>query len=216
MPRPKIKTITIADADLDGICVDINATGAGTLTPTGALVSGGVATTDLPRHVSITSTADESGVTFTFTGTDRIGNVITEDVTGPNATTVEGSKNFATITSIAVDGALTSTQVDVGTADALETGWYPLDLASDSAIGFGIIPNSTNANFTMQHTFDDVWASGFDESDANAFDHDTVVSKTAAIDGNYAFPAQALRLKINSLAGASTIKLRIVQSSDGC
>jgi len=105
--------------DADGICVNVAATGAATLSATGALVSGGVATFDVPRAPSITSTADESGVTFTFTGTDEYGAALVANRAGPNNTTVNAVSAFKTITSVAVDGALTSTQVDVGSSSVL-------------------------------------------------------------------------------------------------
>ncbi|HKJ73525.1 MAG TPA: hypothetical protein VKA19_05360, partial [Alphaproteobacteria bacterium] len=45
---------------------------------------------DVPRNVTITSDADDSGHTFTVTGTDRYGAAQTEAISGPNATTKQG------------------------------------------------------------------------------------------------------------------------------
>lgn len=109
----------VAAVDPDGIVVNGSATGAATLSATGALVSGGVATFDVERSARITSTGDESGVTFTLTGTDRYGKAVVWSGAGPNNSTVDSAKTFLTITSVAVDGATTSTQVDVGTGDDL-------------------------------------------------------------------------------------------------
>jgi hypothetical protein len=105
--------------DPNGVCAAVTTTAAGNLTIGGALATGGVATLTTPRNVSITSTANESGDTFTITGTDVYGEAVTEDIAGPNATIARGKKAFKTITQVAVDGALTSTAIDVGTDDSL-------------------------------------------------------------------------------------------------
>lgn len=89
------------------------ATGAGTLVATGALVSGGIATLDVARIVSLTGTGDNSLVNFTLTGKDVYGASMTQTLAGPNATTVYTTKAFKTLTSIAVDAA-TASGIDVG------------------------------------------------------------------------------------------------------
>lgn len=108
----------VAQLDADGICVAATATEAATLSATGALTSGGTADLDVPRAVSITSTADNSGVSFTVTGTDKYGVVMTESITGPNNGTTDGNKAFSSVTSVASDGAVTG-NVDVGTNDTI-------------------------------------------------------------------------------------------------
>jgi hypothetical protein len=109
----------VAAVDADGVVVNGSATGAGNLSATGALVSDGVATFDVERSVRITSTANESGVTFTLTGNDRYGKAVVWSGAGTNNTAVDSAKTFKTVSQVAVDGALTSTQVDVGTGDDL-------------------------------------------------------------------------------------------------
>jgi hypothetical protein len=72
----------------------------------GALYSAanGYATFDIPRQILVTTTADESGVTFTFTGTDGYGQTITEGVTGPNAGAALTDKLFKTVTAASISG----------------------------------------------------------------------------------------------------------------
>lgn len=53
------------------------------------------------RNILITSAGDESGKTYTITGTDIHGKTVVEVVTGPNATVVSSDKTFLTVTSIA-------------------------------------------------------------------------------------------------------------------
>lgn len=96
-----------------------SAGGAGNLTINGALASGGIAT--LPTggaSVLITSAANDSGITFTVTGTAYGPNggpfSVVETVTGSNASVVATRNVFKTVTQIAVSGA-TAGNVSVGT-----------------------------------------------------------------------------------------------------
>ena len=73
------------------------------MTLTGSSVSDG---SNMDTTVTLTSTGNISGVTFTVTGTDASGSTITEDITGPNNNTVTGSTKFLTVTQIAADGAV--------------------------------------------------------------------------------------------------------------
>lgn len=108
----------VTTADTDGVVDGATATGAATLSATGVLVSGGVATFDVPRAVSLTSTGNNSSVTYTVTGTDEYGETLTEAITGPNNTTVVGAKAFKTVTSVASSAAVVGT-MDVGTSAKL-------------------------------------------------------------------------------------------------
>ena len=95
-----------AALDSDSICVNQKPIAGGTqsLSINGAYASSGVATLDVPRHVIITSTGDESGRTFTIMGTSGYNDTISEVMLGPNAATKRGAKQFKTITSITIDG----------------------------------------------------------------------------------------------------------------
>ena len=90
--------------DADGISVAATLSGSGNLTLGGALTSGGSATFNAGRIVTLLSAGDDSGDTFTVTGTDVNGDAQTEEITGANAGTATGSKYFKTVTQIATDG----------------------------------------------------------------------------------------------------------------
>jgi hypothetical protein len=100
-------------ADADGVCQSQTPGSGGeqALTIDGALSSGGVATFVAARLITITSAADDSARTFTVTGTDVNGNAQTETITGPDTTTITGTKYFRTVTEVLVDddtaGAIT-------------------------------------------------------------------------------------------------------------
>lgn len=107
-------------ADVDGISVIELKGAAGTMTIGGAAATGGVATLDVPRNVTLTvATTNQSGVTFTVTGTDEYGETMVETITGPNANTVSGLKAFKTVTSVANSAAIATNGVSVGFGDVL-------------------------------------------------------------------------------------------------
>lgn len=107
-------------ADADGVSAVQTLGSAGDFTIGGALASGGVATFDVPRNVTLTgATTDHSARTFTITGTDEFGNAVVEELAGPNNSTVSGKKAFKTVTQVAVDGAISTNGVSVGCGDVL-------------------------------------------------------------------------------------------------
>ncbi len=92
------------------------ATGAGTLTSTGPLVSGGVATFDIPRSVRFTASVDLSSNVFTIRGTDGYGQALTWSGAGPTGNTIGNTGSFVdslsafktVITASAVGGSSTT------------------------------------------------------------------------------------------------------------
>ena len=121
-------------ADTDGICASQTTSAAANMTLNGALtatingnsvyapsVSGTAATADgaWARKIGITSDGNDSGITFTITGTDVNGKALSETVTGPNSTTVYSTNstaaNFKTVTKIATSAATTG-NITIGTA----------------------------------------------------------------------------------------------------
>jgi hypothetical protein len=89
---------------------------AGNLTINGASASGGVATLDVPRCLSIVSTGADTTQTATITGTDAYGIPMTETITFNSTTTVNGQKAFKTVTRVAISAALAG-NASVGSTD---------------------------------------------------------------------------------------------------
>ena len=74
------------------------------------------------QTVTITSTADNSGRTFTVVGTDATGAAQTSAATtGPNATTIDIAGTWLTVTSITASGAIT-TDISAGVTGGIATG----------------------------------------------------------------------------------------------
>ena len=74
------------------------------------------------QTVTITSTADNSGRTFTVVGTDATGAAQTSAATtGPNATTIDIAGTWLTVTSITASGSIT-TDISAGVKNGVATG----------------------------------------------------------------------------------------------
>lgn len=103
-------------ADVDGVFEAFSGA-AGSITLDGALVSGGVATLDVPRNL----VADSGGVdtaVLTITGADEYGNTVVENITLNGTTAVAGKKAFKTVTSV-VSSATIANGAFLGTGDVL-------------------------------------------------------------------------------------------------
>ena len=96
--------VEAATADPDGISTAAAVGNNASLVIGGALASGGAVTFDEPRNITILSAADDSGISFTATGTDETGSAVTESITGADTGTATGSTFFTTISSIAAVG----------------------------------------------------------------------------------------------------------------
>lgn len=211
--RPLKIAFTMAAADADGICLSQTpaAGGVQSLTINGALAAAGVATLDVPRRVSITSAGNDSGRTFTVTGTDRYGHTQTEAIAGPNTATVIGTKDFKTVTGVTIDddsaGAIT-----VGSSDEAATPWIPLDLYRNPVnVSFAVaLSAGASLTYTVQHTLDNP----FDGSAIAALNHATIAAQTASKDGSYTTPITAIRLLVASFV-SGTATFTVTQSGIG-
>jgi hypothetical protein len=114
-----IYDIVPATLDADGIAQAQAVAGAGNLTINGALASGGVATFDVPRGVSVTSSnGGDTTQTATVYGTDAYGVSIQENIAFNGAATISGKKAFKTVTRVAISAALAGNG-SAGTTDVL-------------------------------------------------------------------------------------------------
>ena len=120
-------TLTIgefsAEADDDGISVSAQVGNNANLVLGGALASGGSVTFVYGRLVTITSGGNDSGISFTVTGTNVDGDAQTESITGANAGVATGTKFFKTITQIAAVGDPAGT-VKAGVTDKAAVPYF--------------------------------------------------------------------------------------------
>lgn len=108
-----------ATDDDDSVCQAQTTGGAGNLTINGVDASGGVATMEAGRLVSITSTGNLSAINFTITGTNSNKNASdSQTIAGPNNNTVYTTKYFNDVTQVAVSASV-GTNVKVGKSSLL-------------------------------------------------------------------------------------------------
>lgn len=106
------------------------------------------------RIISLTSTANLSGVNFTVLGV-YLGRPLSETIAGPNNNTVTTAGLFDSITSISVSAAV-ATNVSVGTGAIGATQWW---LYNYHAPSFGLtcaVEVTGVINYTFLATMDDV------------------------------------------------------------
>ena len=97
--------------DADGLFINKDATSlSGNLTLDGSLAN----SNDIDGYVTITSSANDSGLSFTVIGYDQDGQYQTETITGGNISQAVGSKVFKSISSISSSGNSAGT-VNIGT-----------------------------------------------------------------------------------------------------
>jgi len=101
-------------SDADFYVTSVTPSGAGAL----AMVKNQPGINGYGYKVSITGVSNESGKTFTITGRTVAGAIVTETVTGPNATTVYSTNYFSQVTSVSVSAA-TAGAITVGYGGAL-------------------------------------------------------------------------------------------------
>jgi len=123
-------TITPAAIATGAVCAIQSIAAAGNLTINGSLASGGTATLDVPRAVTITTNGDESGRNFTVTGKDTYGVTLVWTTAGPNASVTTSPKMFKTVTQVAINTASAGT-VAVGSGDRFG---FPLKVAKRSDV----------------------------------------------------------------------------------
>jgi len=169
----------------------------------------------LAHQLSITSAANISAITFTVTGTDADGVTQTEAITGPNATTVESTSYFLTVTSITISATLGANTANVGWVDEIVTPTIPLETYARGASANVDITGTIN--YTVQGTHSDMRTRAddgafnwFDISDPNI---DVIDITTDVQFGLFPIP-RAIRLKTNSYSTGATARLLIVHTLD--
>ena len=89
-----------AGQDADGITKIQSGTANTALSINGDLATGGSVTNTVAQQVSVTSTGNDTGVTFTIVGTNAVGASQTATLTGAAIGTVATTETFLTVTSI--------------------------------------------------------------------------------------------------------------------
>lgn len=130
MSHPITSTVTIiaGNATLIGALQTLTSPNL-YIEPLGPPTNGTGITLDAPRRISIFSTGNDTGITWTVTGTARPeqgGIAISETIAGGSGAAVYTTQDFATVTSILASGTTAST-VTAGTNGVASGPWVVWD-----------------------------------------------------------------------------------------
>ena len=90
---------------------------------------------------------------------------------------------------------------------------YPPDnYVSPFNVALGVVVTGT-VSYTVQYTFDNVFAAGYNPSSGNWINHPSLTAQTATKDSNIAYPVTGIRLVQNS--GTGTTTLTMIQAGGG-
>jgi hypothetical protein len=98
------------------------------------------------------------------------------------------------------------TQTGVGDTKPVPFNLY----AAPTNIALGGTLMSGAATYTVQYTFDDVRAAGYNPATGNWVDHAYMTAKAASADSNIAYPVTAVRLRVT--AGTGVVRLAVIQA----
>ena len=194
-----------------GIAAENSSSGA-TVTLDGSLTSGGsfTAADGLGHRISIIDAGaeDQAAATFTLTGTDADDNALTEALTGPESgATVTSTGYYKTLTSVAVGSPVSTSTVDIGVVDEVETRVYPIDYRSSEGAGIGVIVTGT-IDYTVEETFNNVLS---DSATDDFVDIAALADKTAELGESATVGATGIRVVVNSYTDTAELQVNVSQ-----
>lgn len=162
MSHPIVTSVTLVAAAATGVGVAQVLPGLSglSLVLNGTKVTAGVAVFDAPRRVALLSGGNDSGITFTVTGTGGswlANTAISEVVAGTNGSTAVTKQDFLTVTSVVASGA-SAGNVTVGTNGTGSGPWVIWDsFTSDFQVScFGVVLSGA-PTWGVEYTYDDVF-----------------------------------------------------------
>lgn len=212
MSLVKDKHIRLTIADGVDTAVALSQTASTSYVLNGTLAVGGVVTFDVPRHVKVTASGNETSNSWTIVGTNRQGEALTETATGLNGSTATTLRNFKTITSI-TQTATNAGNVWFGSADTLETAWIPLDHRTPHMSSVAVDVVSGTITFQVDKTYDD--PTTFTESMVPSTVYATTLIASGTVDVSTTigdFTPTAIKLLITALGSAAVLNLHITQA----
>lgn len=199
--RPKYVTLTPQNVDDNGICAAQTTAGAANMLINGALASGGAVTLDVASQIGIYCAADINTVVFTITGTSPEGVAQTGTITGVNASTVESTEYWKTITQIATSAAV-GTNTIVGTVDEFASKCYAVDIYTNGHTVGGYV--SGTINYKIQYCLE-----RFTAGETPVWIDTTLTNKTATSVETLTGMVGGFRIVANSFTDGATLSLRI-------
>lgn len=163
-----------------------------------------------PAQLVLETNDDYTGITFTITGTDANGAVISEVLAGPNTTTVNSVLYYASVTSIVSSGGVVAGTVQVGVTGDTTSRWIRMDSWAN-AQAVAQVNTSGTITYSVQTSMDDpndpfspvavVSMTWLDALDAN------LVAENAAKSGVFNLTPTWVRVKASGGTGTATLKI---------
>lgn len=172
--------------------------------------NGYVATLDKPRRVLITSAGNDSGITWTITGTDWNNAPISEVLTGGNVAAVASLLDYATVTSIKASAAAAST-VTVGTNGVCGSRPFLFDIWNFAPWTLQAVVTGT-VNYDVQFSLDNPNDVGLSSVTWVSSTDTNFVGATATKYGGFANAPQIARVVLNS--GTGSVRATAIQNAN--
>lgn len=214
MAHPIVTQVTVTAGVTAAVCAAQALLAPGfAATLDGSLVTSGVALLGSPRRVVVTSAGNDSGITFTITGTARseMGNVVfSETITGANAGAAATTQDFLTVTRVVASAATAST-IQVGTNTTASGPWVPWD-SYRTPFSVSIMTNimSGSPTFQIDVTYDDVFGTWLPSSVPfpRAVGLTGMTGLNANTAGSISVPVRASRLTLTDVGSVQATQLQ--------
>lgn len=202
----KVSVGPLATASANNIALSQTPAGAGPITLNGSTVTGGVAILDTPREILLTTNADETSKTFTVTGTNWSGDVISEVIKGVSSATAKSVLDYKTVTSI-VASAATAAAITFGTTTTAGSQWIRFDSWASAAVAMQCVASGT-VSYTVQQSMDDPNSAAIPVTPANMTWESSLdtaaVTATGTIATFFQYAPVWARIFLNSGTGSVT------------
>lgn len=209
--RPRHYSYTPEAAATNSISLSQAVVGAAALTQTGTYGANGF-TSELAWNITITSSADISGVNITFVYLDAQQNQQTLTVAGPNTTTKDAGIYASKI--ISVTTSASASNISIGHTNVGYAPWKVIPSRGVSSTTGASIGIDGTANITLQTTFANIADNAIFAGTFDVFSHSYLAALTASAFDTIDTREIGVRLKFNSWSSGN-VRLDLSVSAKG-
>ena len=209
--RPRHYSYTPEAAATNSISLSQAVVGAAALTQTGTYGANGFPS-ELAWNITITSSADISGVDITFVYLDAQLNQQTVTVAGPNTTTKDAGIYATKI--ISVTTSASASNISIGHTNVGYAPWKVIPSRGVSSTTGASIGIDGTANITLQTTFANIADNAIFAGTFDVFSHSYLAALTASAFDTIDTREIGVRLKFNSWSSGN-VRLDLSVSAKG-
>ena len=209
--RPRHYSYTPEAAATNSISLSQAVVGAAALTQTGTYGANGFPS-ELAWNITITSSADISGVDITFVYLDAQLNQQSIVVAGPNATTKDAGIYATKI--ISVTTSASASNISIGHTNVGYAPWKVIPSRGVSSTTGASIGIDGTANITLQTTFANIADNAIFAGTFDVFSHSYLAALTASAFDTIDTREIGVRLKFNSWSSGN-VRLDLSVSAKG-